>query len=615
VQDRHGIVAIKTLILRHVDLDAVTKVEKHLRPLPVADQVVERRQQDCSGFPFIHLERVYQLEIRAVGKPRPLRDSLHANGNDLALSFKGLHGLGESGIVAPNEVFVDVLLGSDAETAQRYGGREPNGLLRAEMIARHPVGPPRRGQVPQSLGAGSAGHHNFALCPQEIQHPSNVAVVGPSGRPPRMDRSIIEIAGAKWALTAQLCEYVAPKGMVCGHPLPRAPPPPAFPRSPRDHLPTMDGIVLGQHERRSVSPVVEEELVPPQDLVEKRGIVGSEPGERNQELRPGYRIGRIELYASNSACHLEEPVFGCGWSRPREHLTGDREPPCRPKRDLSWGHGGTRYRLADVADILNRITAFERRILIGSATATKRFEYGTAYFNSDFPLAYSHNFLDVEDPPNSVSAAELAGIADRILGEAGLRHRTVFVRNDELGSRLDGEFDALGWTERNHVVTMAATRDPDRAVDTSIVNELDYDTVRPALMEMMRREPYADSEETVAMLVDRRTITARATHLRHYAVRDGGEIASVTDLHSDGHTAQVENVGTLEEYRGRGYARAVVSKAVEVARAEGHDLIWLVADDDDWPKELYKKLGFDPLDRYWEFTRPGPEDRRDETRS
>jgi ribosomal protein S18 acetylase RimI-like enzyme len=214
-----------------------------------------------------------------------------------------------------------------------------------------------------------------------------------------------------------------------------------------------------------------------------------------------------------------------------------------------------------------------------------------------------------------VSAAELAGIADRILGEAGLRHRTVFVRNDELGGRLDGEFEALGWTERNHVVIMAMTRDPDRPVDTSIVHELDYDTVRPALMEMMRREPYADSEETVAMLVDRRTITARATHLRHFSVRDGGEIASVTDLHSDGRTAQIENVGTLEEYRGRGHARAVVSKAAEVARSEGHDLIWLVADDDDWPKELYKKLGFDPLDRYWEFTRPGPEDRRDETRS
>jgi ribosomal protein S18 acetylase RimI-like enzyme len=270
---------------------------------------------------------------------------------------------------------------------------------------------------------------------------------------------------------------------------------------------------------------------------------------------------------------------------------------------------------ADVADTLNRITAFERRILIGSTTATKRFEYGTAYFNSDFPLAYSHNFLDVEAAPNSVSAAELAGIADRIQGEAGLRHRTVYVRNDALGGRLDGEFDGLGWTERNHLVIMALRRDPDRPVDTSIVDELDYDTIRPAFMEMMRREPYADSEETVAMLVDRRTLTARATLLRHFAVRNGNEIASVTDLYSDGRTAQIEDVGTLEEYRGRGYARAVVSKAVEVARNEGHDLIWLVADDDDWPKLLYKKLGFDPVDRYWEFTRPALEDRRDETRS
>ena len=40
----------------------------------------------------------------------------------------------------------------------------------------------------------------------------------------------------------------------------------------------------------------------------------------------------------------------------------------------------------------------------------------------------------------------------------------------------------------------------------------------------------------------------------------------------------------------------------------GADLVFLVADDRDWPKQLYSKLGFDPVGRFWQFTRHPPAD-------
>jgi ribosomal protein S18 acetylase RimI-like enzyme len=261
---------------------------------------------------------------------------------------------------------------------------------------------------------------------------------------------------------------------------------------------------------------------------------------------------------------------------------------------------------------LHQIREFTRRILVASSTAVEPFEFGTAYFNSDYPLSHSHNFLDVESAPKSISARRLADIADRIQRRAGLDHRAIWVRDDELGRRLNGEFEAIGWGTREHLLTMVARREPDRVVDTAIVEQVDYEMIRPTIMEMIRREPWGDSEETVAMLADRRNLTARATRLRHFAVIAEGRIVSTADLYSDGRTAQIEDVGTLEEFRERGYARAVVTKALEVARGEGHDLIWLVADDDGWPRELYRKLGFDPLERYWEFTR-SKDDSRDNT--
>ena len=41
--------------------------------------------------------------------------------------------------------------------------------------------------------------------------------------------------------------------------------------------------------------------------------------------------------------------------------------------------------------------------------------------------------------------------------------------------------------------------------------------------------------------------------------------------------------------------------------AEFAVLTWIAADDNDWPKELYFKLGYRPMGRLFSFTRVGPE--------
>jgi hypothetical protein len=39
------------------------------------------------------------------------------------------------------------------------------------------------------------------------------------------------------------------------------------------------------------------------------------------------------------------------------------------------------------------------------------------------------------------------------------------------------------------------------------------------------------------------------------------------------------------------------------AEAAGADLVFLCCDAGDWPKDLYRRLGFDPVGRYLRFTR------------
>ena len=93
-----------------------------------------------------------------------------------------------------------------------------------------------------------------------------------------------------------------------------------------------------------------------------------------------------------------------------------------------------------------------------------------------------------------------------------------------------------------------------------------------------------------------------AARTRYFAIEVEGVVAAYCELRSDGATAQIEDVKMLDAFRGRGLGRAVVQHALDEARCDG-DLVFLEALADDWPRELYAKLGFEVVDRRALFLR------------
>jgi GNAT superfamily N-acetyltransferase len=141
---------------------------------------------------------------------------------------------------------------------------------------------------------------------------------------------------------------------------------------------------------------------------------------------------------------------------------------------------------------------------------------------------------------------------------------------------------------------------PDREVDTSIVTDAGEDEAS----EMMRRWYGEDEPDpgAVDQLVEFSRREARACADRLLGIRSSnGQLVAISKLRSDGAVAQVEDVYTAPEARGRGFGRAVVTRAVQLARDAGHELIFIPADDNDWPKQLYARIGFRPLGRLWQF--------------
>ncbi len=229
-----------------------------------------------------------------------------------------------------------------------------------------------------------------------------------------------------------------------------------------------------------------------------------------------------------------------------------------------------------------------------AGTCAEETPSGHAVFTDELPRRLDGNYLWVDrpaEPEELVAEAEQHG------------RRLIFVPEPELGDRLAPWFEREGWRVDRHVV-MVQLRKPNRAADLSVVQELREEDLRAARKQVLSGQPWATEEVLDHIFAAKRVIGERVRARFFGAVVDG-EVVSYSDLYQDGADAQIEDVGTLPEQRDRGYASAVVLAAIEAARRDGAEFICLVADANDWPKELYRRLGFDTVGRYTKFFVPG----------
>lgn len=250
---------------------------------------------------------------------------------------------------------------------------------------------------------------------------------------------------------------------------------------------------------------------------------------------------------------------------------------------------------------LERVVAFVRAFEDRRAAETVPFRYGTALFNRALPRLWDWNTLRIESA-DGAGAAELAAEADRVQGGAGFLHRKLTIDDAPGGERLAPGFEQLGW-QTQRLVVMAHHREPDRDPDLGSVEEVGEASLRAARLAAARAEAWSKDPETVRQLLAGKQLKSEATSIRWFAATVDGAPASYCELYADGRTAQIEDVTTLPDHRGHGLASAVVLRALAEARAGGHDLVFLVAFADDWPHELYAKLGFDTIGHFYSFLR------------
>ena len=245
---------------------------------------------------------------------------------------------------------------------------------------------------------------------------------------------------------------------------------------------------------------------------------------------------------------------------------------------------------------LERAAAFEELIRDRCAERVVETRFGPALFNDTHSTIWNLNVVRAERP-GEASAEDIAEEVERV--QAGLGHRRVIL--PPRATVLESGFRELRW-QPDHFLFMVYRGDGEPA-DTAGVEEVDPERLRPLRAEIIREWQRDADEKTVSELIAADMLMWKAANSRIFGIVEDGEVVSSAQLYSDGSTAQVEEVATLPAYRGRGHAKALVTRAVEEAIADNHEFIFLVADGDDWPKKLYTRLGFEEVGSRFAFLR------------
>lgn len=244
-------------------------------------------------------------------------------------------------------------------------------------------------------------------------------------------------------------------------------------------------------------------------------------------------------------------------------------------------------------ELAARALAWTRRPLELVCDQIEPWEHGTVYRAGRYPRYFDFNVVRVEDDPG-MSVEELIEFADLAL--AGLEHRQIDFDSALVAEPLRAGFEAHGFRTTRLVRMHFEGRRPGRVeID---ITEVPYDAVN-SLRSAWHQEdfPGRDASDFHAQAREIRL----ALGARVLAVYDDSRPVAFAALDLGDDEIEIGGLYVLPEYRGHGRGTALTQTAITAAGEVEH--LWISADDEDRPKQLYARLGFRPVLTTTEFLR------------
>ncbi|WP_051760489.1 GNAT family N-acetyltransferase [Herbidospora cretacea] len=244
---------------------------------------------------------------------------------------------------------------------------------------------------------------------------------------------------------------------------------------------------------------------------------------------------------------------------------------------------------------LDRILRFKEDHIRSQADDVREHLFGFAVRNLRYAASHHHNKVVVTGPAD---APEILALADHALD--GAAHRLVEIHHEPTARAVAGTMAEAGYDHESNLLMVHQGAPPPPAAGVERVTLADLH--EPVRASWAAELPQLTPEELDQLTERRATLLQDGYETTFLAVWDGGTIVCHGDLyiHRPSGTAQFEDLSTHPDHQRRGHARAVVTEAIH--RAAGLTL-FLEADETDWPKDFYGRLGFTPVGRTHHFRR------------
>jgi GNAT superfamily N-acetyltransferase len=249
--------------------------------------------------------------------------------------------------------------------------------------------------------------------------------------------------------------------------------------------------------------------------------------------------------------------------------------------------------MSQTVDVAARARAWANGSRAAVCDVLTPWAHGTIARATRYPSYWDLNTVRVEDDPG-MTVDELITFADDAL--AGLAHRRIDYDLVSAGAAVRADFEARGWKALRLV--WMRHESPAPPGPPIAVEPLAYDAVND-LRSAWHREDFPAIDPSSYIAEAREVAMHRDAQV--LAVREGDVPIAFAQLERDGGGAEISQVYVHPDHRGAGRGTAITRAAIQAA-GDVEDL-WIVADDEDRPKELYARLGFRPVYTAMEFTR------------
>jgi GNAT superfamily N-acetyltransferase len=214
----------------------------------------------------------------------------------------------------------------------------------------------------------------------------------------------------------------------------------------------------------------------------------------------------------------------------------------------------------------------------------RQFSDGLVLRSPSHPSYWEYNCVRLDRP---MGATEMIALADRELADCA--HRLV-EWTIPMPDQVARELRELGWMA-TPLIFMLHTGDVPAESRGDLV-EVDYDAVQE-LREIWHREDFGEYVESEAFHAEARQV-AQLARARVVAAGDEGQPSGFAQVETHGGGSEVSQVFVRPERRGNGLGTDLTARAIRLGR-EAAEKVWICAERDGRPRQLYERLGFRPV--------------------